>query len=87
MEGVFLWALVLKSAGHFPVHVADDLDAPLVLFFSDHGPQDCLQVLRELDDVYLIGKQRILSRLVALEEDLLDQFFTQMHFLPSTFPS
>lgn len=87
MEGVFLWTHVLQTAGHFTVHVADDLDAALMLFLGDQRLQDCLELLGELDNVYLVGKQCVFSRAVALEKDLLNQLFTQMHFLPSMFPS
>jgi hypothetical protein len=85
--GVFLWAHILQTAGHFTVHVADDLDAPLMLFLGDHGPQDGLELLGELNDVHLVGDHRVLAWPVALEKDLLDQLFIQVHFLPSMFPS
>ena len=64
-------------------------DATLVLFSRDQGTQDGLQLLSKLQDVYLIGNQRIWPLLVAVEKDLLDQFFTKQgfHLLPSIIPN
>jgi hypothetical protein len=47
-----------------------------MLFTSGLNADDGLDVLRELNDVHLVGDQRVLSRAVTLEEDLLDEFFT-----------
>lgn len=71
------WSLILQRLTDRPVHVLDDGDTAGVLlldyFKSRHGNQ----VLRELDDVHLVGQQGILAGAVALEKDLFDQFFAQ----------
>ena len=66
-----------------------DGDTALMLRRRNQWPEKDFQLFSELNNVHLIGDERIWPLLVAVKKYLLDQFLTQMrfHLLPSSVPS
>jgi hypothetical protein len=71
-----LRSLVVERVSYLAVHVAYDLHASLMLLHCDHWRYDRRDLVGKLNDVNFVGVDTVWQFLVAIEIDLLDEFFT-----------
>jgi hypothetical protein len=70
------WTLIEQCTPNFFVHVANNVDASLVLFFGDQRPDVLHDLVSELADVHFVRNEGVWPVHIAVEKDLFDGFFT-----------